>query len=294
MEQKINLATIDPGEVSDAIGSFIVRAVRKSGLTGGVIGLSGGVDSTTTAALAKMGFEAYNSQHPGEKLELVGYILPSAVNPSRDERDGVAVARRLGIRYSVIDLEPVVEAYKATNPEAFERSYDKGNLISRVRGNVLSTKAATEKKAVIGTGNRDEDFGIGYYTLFGDGAVHLSPIGALPKRLVRELAVHLGFPDIAYREPSAGLEPGQTDAGDLGYNYDAVETVLEGVRQGFTKEQLAKHGQVAEVVSPQLGVYGKFESVEGVLDDVLRRHEIALAKAEILHPPICPVNLRYD
>ena len=299
LEERIKLAGMDPELVGREIGDFIVETALKVGATGGVIGLSGGVDSTTTAALANMAFERHNSgmPRPGapkKELQLVGYILPSATNSPDDEQDGVKVAKRLGIDYEVLDIEPVVESYRATNPEAFERSYDKGNLMSRIRANILSTKAATERKLVIGTGNRDEDFGIGYYTLFGDGAVHLSPIGALSKRLVREMAVYLGFPDIAHREPTAGLEPGQTDATDLGYNYDAVEIVLEGLEQGFTPYQLTRHSQVVETIKPQLGTYGKFSSVDDAVEDILKRHDNALGKAEIIHPPIAPVTLRYD
>ena len=74
----------------------------------------------------------------------------------------------------------------------------------------------TVKVGVIGTGNRDEDYGVGYYTLFGGGAVHLSPIGNLPKRMVREMAAYLGFDDLAERVSTAGLEPGQTCFKDLG------------------------------------------------------------------------------
>jgi len=81
---------------------------------------------------------------------------------------------------------------------------------------------------VVGTGNKDEDFGVAYYTLFGDGAVHLSPIGNLPKRLVREMAAYLGFDDLAGRVSMAGLEPGQTSFKDLGCDYEFAEVVLAG------------------------------------------------------------------
>lgn len=294
LEDRIKLAGMDPELVSREIGDFIVQTMLNIGATGGVIGLSGGVDSTTTAALTNNAFSRYNSGSPKKELQLIGYILPSATNAPEDEQDGVKVARRLGIEYHVLDIEPVALAYRATNPEAFLRGFDKGNLMSRIRANILSTKAATERKLVIGTGNKDEDYGIGYYTMFGDGAVHLNPIGALPKRLVREMAQYMGFPDIAYREPTAGLEKGQTDAKDLGYNYDAVEIVLEGLDQGFKPYQLPRHSQVVETIGPQLDVYGKFMSVDDAVEDILKRHRGALGKAEIIHPPIAPVTLWYS
>ena len=290
IEQKIKLPYMNPEQVADEIGNFIVEQLARFGMTGGVIGLSGGVDSTTTAALAKRAFDRYIGD---EKLELVSCLLPSNVNNSADTDDGRRVAEKLGIRYELLNIQPVVEAFRATNPEAFEKSYDLGNLMSRIRANILSTKSATEKKCVIGTGNKDEDFGIGYYTLFGDGAVHMSPIGNLSKRLVRQMAEYLGFAETAKREPTAGLEPGQTDAKDLGYGYDAVEIVLEGLRQGFAAEILSQHPQVRGTIEPMLAV-SKFSNVQQVVDDILKRHyTMALPKQEIIHPPAADVTLEY-
>ncbi|MBI5698415.1 MAG: NAD(+) synthase, partial [Thaumarchaeota archaeon] len=300
LEKRILLPMMDAELVAMEIGEFVVNEVLKHNSTGCVIGLSGGVDSTTTAAVIKRAFNRYNAEHtvdytvkhtaehagmPEKKLELVGYMLPSKINDTKDTEDGIIVAERLGIRYEVQSIDAIVDAYKTTNPEAFpencenhrnrplwvplrftksllaywlgsisgipkientsgerytpdftrfhpvfsifEYNYHKGNLMSRIRANVLSTRAATENKTVAGTGNKDEDFSIGYYTLFGDGAVHISPIGALPKRLVRQMASYLGFSNLANRTPTAGLEPGQTDFRDLGYDYDLVEIVIE-------------------------------------------------------------------
>jgi len=291
LERKILLARMNLGSAAREIGDFVVNSVLNSGSTGCVIGLSGGVDSTTTAALVKKAFDDYNAKN-SKKLELIGYILPSNVNNPEDAEDGIKVAERLGIRYEVRSIDKIVEAYKATNSEAFVKGYHVGNIMSRIRANVLSTKSATEKKVLAGTGNKDEDFGIGYYTLFGDGAVHISPIGNLPKRLVREMAEYLGFPDIANREPTAGLELGQTDFKDLGYGYDAVELVTEGVGQNFTADELIAHEQVKALIEKQLPK-SKFDSVSEVVYDILRRHKIADAKAQIIHPPIAPVTLEY-
>lgn len=294
--KRIKLAQMDCERVSREIGDFVIAQVQMTRTTGCVIGLSGGVDSSATAALIQRAFDG----HSPEKYELVGYVLPSSLNRPEDIRDAEGVARRLGIRCEILSIERPVEAFRDTNPEAFGSVFHKGNLISRVRANVLSTKAATENKIVAGTGNQDEDFGIGYYTLFGDGAVHLSPIGGLPKRLVREMAGFLELSGhIVNRVPAAGLEPDQSDYKDLGYDYDVVELVSEGCVQGFTPAELGRHEQIVPVVEMQLAhykqVFGapKFASVEQVVEDVLRRHELAKGKMKILHPPAPRISLTY-
>ncbi|MGV8141703.1 MAG: NAD(+) synthase [Candidatus Woesearchaeota archaeon] len=296
--KKIKLPYMNPEIVADDIGNFVLHRVRKANATGCVIGLSGGIDSTATAAVIKRAFDIrnYGCIFDDEKFELVGYILPSKINSDTDTEDGIRVAKSLGIRYEVISLDKDIEGFRSTNPEAFESSYHLGNLISRIRANVLNTKGATEKKIVAGTGNKDEDFAVGYYTMFGDGAVHMSPIGNLSKRLVRELATYLGVDkDLVYREPSAGLELGQTDFKDLGYGYDVVELVTEGLIQGCDYEALVKHPQIKPLVESQIKIQDnpKLKSVEEIVDDILRRHTIAELKAEVIHPPKAPITLEY-
>jgi NAD+ synthase len=296
MMQRIVLPKIDCERVSGEIGEFVIRQVAAAGATGCVIGLSGGVDSSTTAALIRRAFAG----RAGGGYELVGYILPSVINRPEDVADAEALARSLGIRFEVHSIEQPVEAFRATNPEAFASRFHKGNLISRVRANVLSTKAATEGKIVAGTGNKDEDFGIGYYTLFGDGAVHLSPIGGLSKRLVREMAAFLGLERrIVERIPTAGLEPGQSDFKDLGYDYDLVELVTEGLVQGVAPEELGRHGQILPVAESQIARYReafgapKFTAAAEMVADILRRHAAAKAKMQIIHPPSPAISLVY-
>lgn len=301
--KSIKLATMDCKQVSEEIGDFVITVVQQAASSGCVIGLSGGVDSSTAAALIKNSFDRYNAKRADDEqeLELVGYVLPSNINVAVDETDAVLVAKHLGLRYEIHSIEALVESFQSTNPEAFESKFHKGNMISRIRANVLSTKAATENKTLAGTGNRDEDFGIGYYTLFGDGAVHFSPIAGLPKRLVREMALFLGLDKkIVRREPTAGLEPGQSDFKDLGYDYDVVEMVTEGLEQGFSKDELIKHPQIVQLIEGQLQQYlsafgvKKFNSVKAVVQDVFNRHQLAEEKMKIIHPPTPRITLSYD
>jgi NAD+ synthase len=299
-ERRIKLAKMDAEWVADEIGDFILRKVLEMKKTGGVLGLSGGVDSTCVAALTKRAFDRHNAKHPNHPLEVVGYLLPSKTNDPKDAEDGLKVATRLGIRHEVCSIEAIVEAFKSTNAEALNHKYHRGNLTSEIRAVVLHTKAATENKAVIGTGNKDEDYGVAYYTLFGDGAVHMSPIGNLPKRLVREMAHYLGFEDLSGRVSTAGLEPGQTSFKDLGCDYEFAELVLNGLDQGLEPEELSVHSQVVPYATQQIEKYTqwygtpKFASAEALVTEVVRRHEIALLKAEIVNPDIASITLTLE
>lgn len=292
-DYKIRLPSADPEIVAREIEDFIADQVRKHNKTGGVIGLSGGVDSTTTAALAKRGFDRAGN------MELIGYVLPSSTNSPKDAEDAVKVAERLGIRHEVIDIEVHVAAFAVTNPEAVDRVYDKGNMMSRIRANILHTKAATENKLVLGTGNKDEDYGIGYFTHFGDGAVHNNPLGGLSKRLVRQMASYLGFQDMAERTPTAGLEPGQTDFKDLGYSYGLVEMVIVAKDQGMDIGDIAANTDVIDTAESDFAQYKrqygktKHATVDAAIDDILRRHNVAGYKAELISPPIAEVTLEY-
>jgi len=299
--KKIILAQMNPEKVSKEIGDFIVEEIINEGRIGGVVGLSGGVDSTVVAALTKKAFDNYNITHE-KKLEVVGYILPSKLNSLEDRLDGEKVAKRLGIRYEIVNIEKLVQASRETNPEVFENGneYDQGNMISRIRAVVLNTKASSENKIVIGTGNRDEDFALGFYTLFGDGAVRISPLAMLPKRLVREMARYLNFKDLAERVSSPGLEPGQTSFGTLGYNFETAEIVIEGLKNNLSIKELSQYPQIRTAVQTDILEYkklfktNKFNTIEEAIEDVIRRKNIAEGKSRIVHPPAAKITLNYS
>jgi NAD+ synthase len=299
--KKIKLPKMDPEIVAREIGDFLIREVVFDKRNGGVLGLSGGVDSTCTAALTKRAFDKYNSENPQGPLELVAYLLPSKLNEKADEDDGRKVAERLGLRYKLINIQPLVEAKALVQPEVMANQYHKGNQISELRAGVLHGEGALENKMVIGTGNHDEDFGVGYYTLFGDGAVRVSPLGMLPKRLVREMARYLGFKDLADRVSAPGLEPGQTAFKDLGYKYETVvELVSYGLEQGFSPTELMDHPQV--VAEAQKNIleykqtfgYDKYSSTSLLVQDILRRNTIAKGKARVMSPPMAKITLEFE
>ena len=168
---------------------------------------SKGTEASLTILPVRLGGRPFDrvSEVVGMLLEQQGLknieLGKTAFDPGK-ETDMTRLAGSLG---DFIGKNPITTEY-ALYAE-FNGSREAG--LNEIRAVVLHTKAATENKAVIGTGNKDEDYGVAYYTLFGDGAVHLSPIGNLPKRLVREMAAYLGFDDLSGRVSTAGLEPGQ-------------------------------------------------------------------------------------
>lgn len=299
--RRIKLPIMNPELVAKQIGDFLIEEIAGERKNGGVLGLSGGVDSTTTAALAKLAFDRYNLGHPKVPLELVGYLLPSKLNAKADEDDGRKVAERLGIRCEMINIEPLVEAKARVQPLVMASQFHKGNQISELRAGVLHGQAALENKVVIGTGNHDEDFGVGYYTLFGDGAVRVSPLGMLPKRLVRDMARYLGFKDLADRVSSPGLEEGQTAFKDLGYKYETVvELVAYGLEQGFPERELLEHPQVLAEADKNIREYretfgfNKFQSSTDLVKDILGRNKVARGKARVVSPPMAKITLEFE
>jgi NAD+ synthase len=288
--KQISLPVMDYQKVVDEIGDFIIERILVAGHSGAVIGLSGGVDSTVVAELAKRAIQKWNTPTQARPLSFVGFSLPSKVNNPDDAREVRVLASKIGIPLVTQSLDKIIEAFESSLGSL--EGFDRGNMISRIRAVYLNTEASKRHSLLLGTGNRDEDFGIGYYTLFGDGAVHCSPIAGLSKRLVREMAVYLGFPDVAMKTPSAGLEIGQTDEGDLGYGYDAVEIVLEALEQGFAPSEIREHPQVLEIIQKYVG--RKFETAECVVFDIVHRHQTsAVPKSRILHPPVPEITLVY-
>lgn len=250
---------------------------------GAVLGMSGGIDSSVVAALTCGAFKS------GSGLKLRGFGLPTQINSPEDVRDASRIAEQFAIPFTVVNLAQMVESFEKNFPAELSK-YDRGNMIARQRANVLWTLAARYKSIVMGTGNKDEDYGVGYYTLIGDGAVYMNPIGFLSKRLVREVGTKLGLPeDLVKRTPTAGLEVEQTDEKDLGYTYEFVELVIEGIDQGFSLNDLVDHSMI------EIAAWGvnKFRTRREAIFDILHRHDLAKRKAEYIRPKVPNIKLEY-
>ena len=200
------------------IVDFIAEMVDDAGAEGAVVGLSGGIDSTTVAYLAceALGADAVH-----------GLLMPSSVNPDDDETDAERVATALGIEYDTLEINPIVDAFVDAAPDhAAEDRMALGNVRVRTRAVLNYFVANAESRLVLGTGNRSEA-ATGYFTKYGDQAVDCNPIGNLYKCQVRQLARVLGVPeDLVTRTPTAAMWEGQTDEAEMGLGYDELDAIL--------------------------------------------------------------------
>ncbi|MXV64630.1 NAD+ synthase [Natronorubrum sp. JWXQ-INN-674] len=219
----------------EAVRSQIVADVRTTvadaGADGVVVAMSGGIDSTVTAALAA---EALGSD------QVLGLGLPCHKTEHAGVSEAQTIAEGLGIEFEAIQLRPVLEAFEQTVASPLESRSDRdesdrpnernhaiGNVTARLRMTCTYYAANRQQRLVLGTSNRSE-FLLGYFTKYGDGAADAYPIGDLYKTEVRALAKRIGIPRrIVSKEPTAGFWADQTDADELGASYDVIDPLLQ-------------------------------------------------------------------
>lgn len=197
---------------------FIRDLMKKSGTAGIVYGNSGGKDSALVGILCKTA--CYNT---------VGIIMPcgSKRNYELDAVDGKTVADHYGIETRTVDLTPVREA-EIESLGAATKLTDAAlaNIAPRLRMTTLYAIAASEGRLVAGTGNKSEAY-MGYFTKWGDGAHDFNPIADLTVTEIYEFLRFLDAPQcIIDKAPSAGLFDGQTDEGEMGVTYAAVDKFI--------------------------------------------------------------------
>ncbi|EMA52429.1 NAD+ synthase [Halococcus thailandensis] len=207
----------------ERITSFIQAQVDRHDADGVVLGLSGGVDSTAVAHLA---VEALG------RSAVHGLILPRDVNSDANMSDAERVAVDLGIRYDVVDIDPImdellaIDAGESASDEAGWENRFVGNTSARVRMTVNYLIANKENKLVLGTGNRVE-LALGYVTKYGDGGVDCNPIGNCYKQQVRQLAADLGASEeLVQKTPTGGMVDYETDEEEIGVEYDTIDAIV--------------------------------------------------------------------
>ena len=200
------------------IEKFLQDYLEQSHCKGYVLGLSGGVDSSLVAAIARKAVG---------KDKLYCYAIDVESNPD-DIADAKKVAEELDLNLEVINLTETYHSYlKSLKGEEFIR-LTKSNLKVRMRMVALFAYAQEHSSLVLGTDNMDERY-VGYFTKYGDGAADLLPIVYLTKGEVREAAKLYGLSSLlAERVPSAGLFEGQTDETEMGITYKDLDSFLLG------------------------------------------------------------------
>lgn len=203
------------------IEDFVSSYLTNSGMKKYILGLSGGVDSSLVAAICKNAVGK-------EKLECLIIPIESDEN---DMKDALTVANVLNINYKIVDLTKTYQSYCAEMAKSgieLTKSAS-SNLKVRMRMCALYAYAQNESGLVLGTDNKDERY-VGYFTKYGDGAADLLPIVHLLKSEVVEAAKMYGIPtELAEKVPTAGLFEGQTDEGEMGVTYCALDNYLLGL-----------------------------------------------------------------
>ena len=207
--------SIDSAVVRDLLIRFVRNEVRKVGFERVVIGLSGGVDSALSAAVACAALGPDN---------VLPVLMPYRASSPASEGDARTVCDHLGMAPLLVDISPQIDAYFAAFPEA-DRGR-RGNKMARERMTVLYDMSWQHQALVIGTSNKTE-FLLGYGTLFGDMASALNPLGDLYKTQLFALAEAMSLPTrVITKPPSADLWEGQSDEHELGFGYTTVDTLL--------------------------------------------------------------------
>ncbi len=212
--------------------TFIRERMEEAEKSRLVVGLSGGLDSATSAYLAARALG---------KDALKAFLLPYRTTSSSSIEDALLVAGELGIEHQTIEITPMVDAYFQHFPSADRKR--RGNFMARTRMAVLYDQSEELGALVLGTGNRTEAL-LGYTTLWGDMACAFTPLGGLYKSQVRQLAAFLGVPSrIIEKPPTADLWEGQTDEGEMGLTYDDADRVLHALFDlGLDDAALAAEG----------------------------------------------------
>ena len=234
--------------------------VDKVGFKGAVIGLSGGIDSALTTAIA---VDALGADR------VTTFFMPSQYTADQSQEDSVKLVENLGVRMETIPIKPVYDAYLAAlEPvlEGREPDVTEENIQARVRGNLLMAASNKFGWIVLTTGNKSE-MATGYSTLYGDLAGGFAVIKDVPKMLVRELSAHLSVlrgreiipQSIIDRPPTAELRPDQKDEDSLP-PYEVLDPVIEAyVEQHSSTADMLASGMAPAVIEQTLRLVDRSE-----------------------------------
>ncbi|EII3727068.1 ammonia-dependent NAD(+) synthetase [Vibrio cholerae] len=246
MEHKIReemrvLPSIDPQFEIERRVAFIKRKLTEARCKSLVLGISGGVDSTTCGRLAQLAVEELNQQHNTTEYQFIAVRLP--YGEQKDEDEAQLALSFIRPTHSVsVNIKAGVDGLHAASHHALANTglipsdpakidFIKGNVKARARMVAQYEIAGYVGGLVLGTDHSAENI-TGFYTKFGDGACDLAPLFGLNKRQVRLLAKTLGAPEqLVCKTPTADLEelaPQKTDEAALNLTYEQIDDFLEG------------------------------------------------------------------
>ncbi|WP_298781392.1 NAD(+) synthase [uncultured Polaribacter sp.] len=226
-------------KVAEHIINWLKDYAVNAKVNGFVVGVSGGIDSALTSTLcAKTGLPTLCVEMPIHQAQSQVTRAEEHIAQLKEKFDNVSETR--------VDLTSTFEGFKAVVPNSEFEPTDKLNLSlantrARLRMTTLYYFAGLHGLLVAGTGNKVEDFGVGFYTKYGDGGVDLSPIADLMKSEVYKLAAYLGVPSsIQTAQPTDGLfGDSRTDEDQIGASYDELEWAMKMQDEGKTNEDFS-------------------------------------------------------
>ena len=228
-----SVLNLDFSEAEKRITRFIKEYVEKAESSGIILGLSGGVDSNTIAALSSLSIG-------GDRV--LGLLIPEQETfNQKDISDAMSVAEKFGLKTQVCDITPILESFYKVIP-IFDNSDKlcKGNIKARTRMIILYYYANKLNRIVCGSSDKSETM-MGYFTKWGDVAADISPIMDLYKTQVRRLAEHLGVPtELATKPSTPALWPNQFAETELGIKYETLDLILYGLEHFMDTQEIAE------------------------------------------------------
>ncbi len=236
-----SLLEIDFSETSKRICRFIKEYVENAGAKGIVLGLSGGIDSATIAALSSLAIGGEN---------VLGLMLPENENfNQKDVDDANIVAEQFHLKTQICEMSEALNGIYTAIP-VFDQSDKlcKGNVKARIRMIYLYYYANKQSRIVCGSSDKSETM-MGYFTKWGDAAADIAPIMDLYKTQVRKLAIHLGIPkDLAQKPSTPGLWPNQLAESELGIKFENLDLILYGLERFMTPAEVAEQLGIKKVL----------------------------------------------
>jgi len=235
------MLNLDFSEIETRIIRFIKEYVSNSQSTGIVLGLSGGIDSATTAALCS---KAIGSQN------VLALLLPEEETKKQEDiNDAKDVAKQFNIETQTVDISPALERIYTTIPVYDQKDQIcKGNIKARTRMIFLYYYANKFNKIVCGSSDKSETL-MGYFTKWGDGAADIAPIMDLYKTQVRKLAINLGISErIALKPATPALWPNQSAEDEMGIKYETLDLILYGLERFMAINKIANQLNVDQSI----------------------------------------------